>query len=587
MPNQNQNQNGIFQIQNTLCNFVLLVLMTQFGKTFVAISKIITELKHDALLAAKSIHLIFTMNTLLNNEQFALRLTAIETQYGKGSVCIVSSRYKGNFNHVKNLNELIGLTVRGDSCPRIVVMCSNKRRYDDGVEFLKFLNKPNPTNIKRAFAYYDELHKYINNGRGKLRNQIEEIHSLNIIHSITAMTATPEAIFENYGLWSTIQLKYLKDYSDTNYAGCRDMIFNIYDDYFDENPYIRPQLFDYDTKDRQTVGFIIHVLDRENILIDSAFVFLPVHLRRNGHNEVRKIIFKRRKDSVVVLINGVEKCLQFYDDSGNLKTLPLLGMSPSEEVCETISTLIKEHNLVGRPLVITGYICVGMGQTLINEKTGPFTSAIISHLDVTNDDLAQLFGRVTGRTKQWRTYKPTQIYCPTTTMNRVSCMEECARNMAAAHNGEKVTLDTYKEPMNNMPIGYSCIDNIRTTDKKPRKEKVDPNDYERGFLVGSQEEMLIEAKKMTPRSNKMSIPKTKNKQGFYMISGPSCQAGSKKPYSVEELRRHALHGSIGSHLDKPVKELKEGEYSKRRYWCYNDLNDPDTLTCCLISVKKL
>jgi hypothetical protein len=129
-----------------------------------------------------------------------------------------------------------------------------------------------------------------------------------------------------------------------------------------------------------------------------------------------------------------------------------------------------KHNLQGRPLVITGFLCVGMGQTLTHKLLGSFTSAIFSHLDLTNDEIYQLFGRITGRMKDWDDkYIQTQVYCPTVIMNRCSVIEECARNMACDHNGDFVTQEDYREPMNEMgEIGQSAIENIRT----PKKPKV-------------------------------------------------------------------------------------------------------------------
>ena len=118
---------------SVLVKFILCVLLTQFGKTFTVIERIFTEIHKDNELG-RSIHIVFTMNTLLNSKQFAKRLKGIEESYGKGSVCILASNYTGDYAHVKSLDELLGICVR--KCPRVVVMCSNSRRYDDGVEFL-------------------------------------------------------------------------------------------------------------------------------------------------------------------------------------------------------------------------------------------------------------------------------------------------------------------------------------------------------------------------------------------------------------------------------------------------------------------
>lgn len=447
-----------------ISKFILCVLLTQLGKTFTAISKILTEIENDDDFG-RSIHIVFTMNTLLNNKQFAKRLEAIEDTYGKGSICVFASKYEGKYKHVTNRYELQGICLDESTCPRVVVMCSNSRRYDDGVEFLRVINK-NKINISRAFAYYDELHKYISDS---LRNQIEEIHGFDIVKNITALTASPDRIWESSilqesGFWSKLRLIQLNHFNDTNYAGYRDMIFNCVDDFF-ATPYIRPRAFDFETMNIETIGFIKHVLDRyPEILADNTRTFIPAHIRRDGHNEVRKLVFERRPDSVVVVINGVEKTLQ-YKENGNTKTLPLT--SSDEEVCETISRLVIHHKLESRPMVITGFLCVGMGQTLTHRFIGSFTSAIFGHLNLTNDEIYQLFGRITGRMKDWDKYVQTQVYCPNTTMNRCIVMEECARNMACEHNGEVVSQEDYREPMHRMgEIGQSAIDNLRLPKKK-------------------------------------------------------------------------------------------------------------------------
>ena len=454
--------------------FILCVLLTQLGKTFTAISKIITEIEQDDDFG-RSIHVIFTMNTLLNNKQFAKRLDIVETTYGKGSVCVFSSKYDGKYKHIKNRLELQGLCADETTCPRVVVMCSNNQRYDDGVEFLKVINK-NKINIFRAFAYYDELHKYICD---TLRDQIEFIHNLDIIKSIIGLTATPDKIWqkEGDGFWSKIKIIQLDDFSETNYVGYKDMVFNCIDDFF-KLPYIRPSAFDFNEMDNQTIGFVTNVLSKyPEILDDNTRSFIPAHIRRTGHNRIRDLVFSVNSNAVIAVINGFEKTLQYKDNLGHIKKIALT--SEDEEVCETISRLMVKYNLEKRPLVITGLLCVGMGQTLTHRSLGSFTSAILGHMDLPNDEIYQLFGRITGRTKEWKDkYIQTQVYCPTIVMNRCIAMEECARHMATEFNGDIATLEDYMSPMTGLgEIGQSALENIRVKkDKKKRLPKSEDND---------------------------------------------------------------------------------------------------------------
>jgi len=461
------------KIIESTSKIVLCGLRTQLGKTFTAISKILTEILQDDDFG-RSIHIVFTMNTLLNNKQFAKRLATIEQTYGKGSICIFASKYNGKYQHVKSKLELQGLCADEFTCPRVVVMCSNTRRYGNGLEFLEVIDK-NKINVFRAFVYYDELHEYISES---LRLQIKQIHDLEIVKGITALTASPDKIFEKAGFWSKLRLINLDNFSDSNYAGCNDMTFNCIDDFF-ANPYIRPHPFDYDELDKQSISFITHVLTKyPQILNDNTRSFIPAHIRRSGHNSVRDIIFSMKNNAVVVVINGVEKTLQYKDCLGNTKTLSLTPID-EEEVCETISRLVIQHKLDRRPLVITGFLCVSMGQTLTHKSIGSFTSAIFGHLDLTNDEIYQLFGRITGRMKDWGdNYVQTQVYCPKTIMNRCIVMEECARNMARDHNGKVISQEDYREPMNLLgEVGQAAIENIRIPKKKKQmKYKADDTD---------------------------------------------------------------------------------------------------------------
>jgi hypothetical protein len=344
-------------------------------------------------------------------------------------------------------------------------MCSNKRRYEDGVEFIKVINENNINYISRVFAYYDEIHEYIND---TLRSQIEEIHEFDIVRCISGLTATPKNIFQEMGFWSKILIQ-SDDISYENYIGCGDMLFNCIDDYFDI-PYIRPRSLWCDELDNQTIGFVEYVLGKHpEILSVNTRVFIPAHVRRVGHNRLRETLFTINNDVVVVLLNGSANTIQYTDNYGRI-TIPIIARN--EEVCETINRIISQKQLRNRPIVFTGFICIGMGQTLAHRLYGSFTSAILSHLSLTNDQLYQLFGRITGRMRDWDTYIQTQVYCPTIIMNRVTAMEICSRNMTSEENrGSYISEEEYLEPMKNIEGKEDILSNNRQIKKKNTSKK--------------------------------------------------------------------------------------------------------------------
>jgi hypothetical protein len=442
--------------------FNLCVLRTQSGKTGTATERIRHEMMQDDE-DGFSTHIVFTMNTLLNNTQFAKRLEKVEKNK-KGSVCVFASKYNGTYVHVKDTTQLKGRCLDKDTCPRVIVVCSNNKRFKDIVEFMKVLNN-NILHILRVFVYYDELHAYIN---PKLRSQIEEIHNLNIVKGILALSATPDNIWQEHGFWSKINLIKLKDISCPDYIGTNDMIFNLIDDYFN-NPYEKPRTLD--ELDDQLIGFIVHTLNKHtDILKKNTRTFIPANNRRISHNRIRDLVFERNPFAIVVLLNGIEKTLQYKDNSGHIKTISVINSD--EEVCETIYNVILQNKLQGRPLVVTGMICVGMGQTLTHISLGSFTHAIFGQMDITNDNMYQLFGRITGIMRKWPTYVKTNVYCTTTIMRRCIIIEECAKCIVNDHNGEVVTQEIYRNPIDTMEGSEDVIGNIR---KSPKKKSLKSN----------------------------------------------------------------------------------------------------------------
>ena len=78
--------------------FKLCILPTQMGKTFVTINKILDEIA--TISEGRSVHFVLTMNTLLNNKQFANRLSDIKEEHGENAVAIFASTYKGDLTHI-------------------------------------------------------------------------------------------------------------------------------------------------------------------------------------------------------------------------------------------------------------------------------------------------------------------------------------------------------------------------------------------------------------------------------------------------------------------------------------------------------
>jgi hypothetical protein len=418
----------------SLSKFSLCVLMTQCGKTFVAIEDIRRKLTADP----NCVSIVFTMNTLLNNEQFAKRLEPIAAEYGSDSVVILSSRYKGPYRHVTSVDELRAC---GDA--KVIIMCSHHVRYREGHQWIKELNELGIA--RRVHVYYDELHHYI----ATAKPYIEQTHALSNVQSMMGLTATPMAILRKRGLWSTIKLVTHGALGLDTYTGIKDMHHIPIDDVF-LLPYTNPPFNDYDTMDDETIGFIQTVMERHpSVFEDGSRTFVPAHIRRVGHTRVREFIMEKCPTAVVVTINAMDKSIRFVEDSVE-HTISLA--STQHEVSERIANILEENGLSQRPLFMTGFLCVGMGQTLTHKSFGTFTHAIIGHMSLNPNALYQLFGRTTGRTKSWSTYTQTTLLCPTLLYNRIKVMERCA--LETIHHAQ-LTHTTYEHPMHIMPEAKS------------------------------------------------------------------------------------------------------------------------------------
>lgn len=493
----------------------LCVLRTQQGKTFVAINKISDHIEEDERNGKKGVHVVHTMNTLLSNQQFCIRLKELEIKYGKGTICILSSNKLGSYKyvtkdkdnkkiicqytHVKKFEDLKDLCERGHLIedaiknkgrkrydndtisPKVIVICSNTKRFEDMKGFLKTIdNEQDRYGFDKAYVYYDELHAYIND---TLRSQIMEINKLTIVKSILAMTATPYNIFDKDSeLWSKIQIIELDDYTAPDYIGVDDMTWHNKDEYI-EPLHTMVGLSEMNKNIQQIVGFVHNVIENHpGILQDNTRTFIPAHKNTVSHDAIRDLIFEKNKGAVVVVINGKDKSLTYFDDSEIKQTEMLISKikkaKPSDsvsepledpkELCGIMTDMIDRLNLTNRPLVVTGFICVSMGQTLTHPESGSFTSAIFSHLSFSNDELYQLFGRTTGRMRDWVTYVKTQIYCPTITENRIRAWEECCKKMASeAMKGQVVSREDFIQPLEGLgDVGIDAIKNLPKEKKK-------------------------------------------------------------------------------------------------------------------------
>ncbi len=600
----------------------LCVLRTQLGKTYQAIKRIIKEIELD-LEEGRSIHIVHTMNTLLNNKQFVSRLSKILRKYGENSVVILSSDNSSNnkgkskkyvdlwdnklervvkFPHFKSLDELkLSITVpiakrNFDDIPKVIVMCCNKTRFDnmfgsDGlVEFLEecFQNNKNNTDpsalyIQRVFAYIDEMHEYINEN---LRQKLERVSKFEVMESIIGFTATPDPIFiPSDPFWSKIRLIELTNYNDKNYVGASDQDWIVKDNYipFQKENYKKPGAVEHEKKAKDVLGFLEFVIEshHQDIFKPKSRIFAPGHTKEDSHNRIMKLIFKYSPECVIVILNSKNKMLVFQDQNQVQHTRQLItSQKQSGELPDNIYDILVQNNLENRPVCYTGMLCIGMGQTLVSKKFGRFTSAILSHLDLKNDAIYQLFGRLTGNSRDWYSeFVMTSIYCPSIIMNRCRAMEDCA-SMMVDYQGKTIDREIYRQMLYSRH-GQDCLENLP---KEKKQKSLDKKSQEEDDYLGGAEwfDTKSQVENFYKETGAKGLPPFKpcDENGF--------ELGSISK-NLEILTKDKIEVLIkGKKTAKFfTKGSKIGTYNRLLYPYYTNPNDNTTLKYCVRWLKKV
>jgi len=523
-------------------NFQVYVAKTQHGKTFVSIKNIEMDIEDDDI-EGQSLHIVLTMNSLCNTDQFTKRFS---DKYGDKSICVLASKKIGNFEMICGkdaLDKLIGKCSRKSECPKILVMCTNPKQLSTINEFIDWLNTSENTLIKRISIHCDEIHRYIE--LRDWRNNLERITKLPITTRAIGYTATPLAVWKKGGFWENIHIFETDVYNNENYAGISDI------KWIENDLQINPK------NHSEYIENIITL--HPDILSENTRTFIPAYTRIFTHDKIRDLIFKTCPSAIICTINGSIKQIEWFTNiEKNEKHIQQIDLKsePGEhnnELCEEIADILNEHKINSRPFIITGYLCVQMGQTLTSSNYGNFTSAIFAHTNLDNDNAYQLFGRVTGRMKHWDNYEKTKVYCPTTFKNIVTKMEILATNTAENLKGQNISQDDYLEPVVNDPSimgNFKSIPKIKKTTSSAHIE-----------IFESFEDAKLFSIKLGMKTGFNSKEKHRKEDGFIYDNGSNLKG---KLYSLQEIRSNSAWHCLGN------------ETKARLAVCYEDITDTNT-----------
>ena len=264
-----------------------------------------------------------------------------------------------------------------------------------------------------------------------LRSCIEQACDYSVVRKVIGYTATPQPLVEGVAasnpaqgsrpssIWTAPHLQKLDasvlERSANEYHGTQNMHFVDV-----ERESSAETITDY-------VGRVLR--ERASELFPPATgndrknrngnrIFLPAGMKIVSHSQVRQTVFEICPTAVVVVLNGEEKTIIWHDvDVANNKTLQKFsrdlgrdafpGLELADKIERTFDAELLQNNAVdlySRHLVITGYLCLGMGQTLLCKRVGNFTHAVLaerSRLEL--EKLYQLCGRLTGMCRRWGT----------------------------------------------------------------------------------------------------------------------------------------------------------------------------------------
>lgn len=354
--------------------FQLISKPEQSGKTFVMIKQIINDLT-EIIPDKEIVHFILCDNNLLLTKQTSIRVDNDLKEYihGGSTYIELSSHSRTEYHDTGAVFQVI--VAKG---ARNIVCCTNGKRMDDIYELIDDLNLSPFTSGKFLFRIWvDEADKFCTFIDNTLRPIVDKHSNVNV-HLITA---TPQPLFKKYQYMNVFPIEVT---TSTLYHGWKDNEINIIE------------------KEGSYLDFIHHVL---SIVIPDKIIpgtkwFIPGLNIKKSHCAIKNLCIE--KGMAVICVNGDGIVITIPE------TLQLFKYEKDDNFNDKIIDLYNRHNLERFAVVITGYICIGRGITIMSNNF-ILDYAIFSHYSDKNE-ASQLAGRIKGNIKGFANYKPCIVY---------------------------------------------------------------------------------------------------------------------------------------------------------------------------------
>ena len=356
-------------------NFTLICKPEQSGKTFVMIHEIIEAFKNKNE-NERIINIILCDNSLLLNKQTKSRLDSdLNTLLFKGKKYIELS--SGKNAECKKIDEVFTKIIYNNIDN--IIMCTNSVRIDDIVKIITMIDsiKNKYLDIFKFNIWIDEVDKYISFLDNTFIPLCKQYNKDNYI-KVWGITATPDKLFKTY---KSIQVYPIEDTTSPNYHGWNDNIIKLYES---SKLYI----------------FIKHILKENKSLIkNNTRWFIPGKNTKKSHEHIKKICLCFKMAVIIVNGDGIKLVLPNQE---------IKLYSKNDDFNKKIIDIYNENKLYNYPLVITGYICISRGISIMSNDF-IFDYAILCHY-TSKPEASQLAGRLKGNIKQLKNYKKPIVF---------------------------------------------------------------------------------------------------------------------------------------------------------------------------------
>tara|TARA_B100000902_G_scaffold376702_1_gene408106 strand:+ start:224 stop:1675 length:1452 start_codon:yes stop_codon:yes gene_type:complete len=378
-----------------------IIRKPQEGKTFICLENISIN--------THCYHLIITMNTIKSNLQFFDRA---KKKFGS-NICVFNSKgtkkdQSPDFLHSK---DVIGVKKHLLGGSNVVIMCAHPKRFDFSIIDLLSEIEDSSRIKKSVIIHIDEAHAYV----PSWRDQVVEMNNMSVTERIYMYSATPFNIWTNpfsvrktdklfKNIWIVdVEAEFRVKISDKYFGvkSCQYVIGSVEfpiiestipDDFIkrwgndkqiininsggSETWYSSDYPFDIGNEIKM-ISFTRHTLlsmNGKDIHNDRfSYNFVPGFVRKLTHYSIMESVLKIYSRALVIIINGDGTQLFHMDDTMFVGESIPNHNEPSEQIQYCIT------KYPDRPVFITGFHCVGMSVTFINESIGNFDNVIFSH----------------------------------------------------------------------------------------------------------------------------------------------------------------------------------------------------------------